>query len=256
LLPVTLYWQALKPMTEDFSIYLQLVIEQDRILGQVDSYPGGGAYPTTMWSPGEVIRDEFRVPVRTGAARPVAANLLTGLYHHKTSQRLPATDASGQATLLPVLARVKIAIPTQPQSPRHALNVNLDNRVRLVGYDLPANQAHPGAEVSLVLYWQVLKSVGADYTVFIHLLDENDVRVGQGDGPPLNNTYPTSFWAAGENLADAHRLKIPSETAPKTYRIAIGLYDPVSGRRLPMLDAQGNIVADRIFLASLEVAAR
>ena len=51
-LPVTLYWQALEPTDEDISIFLQLVAGQDQVLGQVDSYPGGGAYPTSMWSPG------------------------------------------------------------------------------------------------------------------------------------------------------------------------------------------------------------
>ena len=45
-LPVTLYWQALAPTSEDFSIYLQLFGWQQE-LGQRDSYPGGGTRPTS-----------------------------------------------------------------------------------------------------------------------------------------------------------------------------------------------------------------
>lgn len=255
-LPVTVYWEALKPMAEDLSIFVQLVAGQDTILGQTDSYPGGGAYPTSMWSPGEVIRDQFMVPIRRGTNVPEAASLLTGIYHYKTLTRLPAVDGRGQMVTQPVLARVKVAVPTQTQIPQHILHANLADRVRLIGYDLPAGPIRPGTDVRLTLYWEVLGRVGGDYTVFIHLLDASDVRVGQGDGPPLNNAYPTSFWAAGESLADAHRLTIPANAAPGRYRIAVGLYDPISGQRLPMLDPQGKPAADRVMLGDLEVALR
>lgn len=253
-LPVTLYWEALKPTTEDLSIFVQLVAGQDTILGQSDSYPGGGAYPTSMWSPGEVIRDQFMVPIHRGTRVPEAATLLAGIYRYQTQTRLPATDSRGQAVTLPVLARVKLAVPTQPQTPAHPIQANLADRVRLIGYDLPAGPVRPGAEIKLTLYWQVLNKVGGDYTVFIHLLDGNDVQIGQGDGPPLNNTYPTSFWAAGESLADAHRLTIPANAAPGRYRIAVGLYDPISGQRLPVLEPQETPPTNRIIVAALEVA--
>lgn len=255
-LPVTLYWEALQPTAEDLSIFVQLVAGQDTILGQSDSYPGGGAYPTSMWSPGEVIRDQFMVPIRRGTRAPEAAVLLAGIYRYQTQTRLPATDSRGQAVTLPVLARVKLAVPTQPQTPAQPFQANLADRVRLVGYDLPAGPVRPGAEVKLTLYWQVLNKVGGDYTVFIHLLDGNDVQIGQGDGPPLNNAYPTSFWAAGESLADAHRLTIPANAAPGRYRIAVGLYDPISGQRLPVLAPQETPPTNRIILAALEVASQ
>ena len=255
-LPVTLYWQALKPTTEDLSIFVQLVTEQDTILGQTDSYPGGGAYPTSMWSPSEVIRDQFMVPVRRGTSAPEAIFLLAGIYRYQTLARLPAVDGHGHPVTQPALARVKVAIPTQAQIPPHTLHANLADRVRLIGYDLPAGPVRPGAEVKLTLYWQVLGKVGGDYTVSIHLLDGNDVRVGQADGPPLNNTYPTSFWAAGESLADAHRLTIPANIAPGRYRIAVGLYDPISGLRLPVLEPQETPPTNRIIVAALEVASQ
>ncbi|MDQ1301093.1 MAG: 2 protein, partial [Chloroflexota bacterium] len=253
-LPVTLYWQALKPTTEDLSIFVQLVAGQDTILGQTDSYPGGGAYPTSMWSPGEIIRDEFMVPVQRGTTVPEAVRLLAGIYRYKTLNRLPAVDNRGQAVTQPVLTRVKVSAPPRAQFPPHPLDANLADRVRLIGYDLPAEPARPGTDVLLTLYWQALNKVGGDYMVFIHLLDENDARVAQGDGPPLDNAYPTSFWAAGESLADTHRLKIPANIAPGRYRIAVGLYDPISGQRLAVLEPQATPPADRIIVAALDVA--
>ncbi len=256
MLPVTLYWQTLEPTDEDISIYLQLVGGQDQVLGQVDSYPGGGAYPTSMWSPGQIVRDEYMVPLSVAPAEPLAAQLQAGLYRFQTGKRLPAVDPQGQTVNPAVLTRVKIAVPTPSRKPSHVVDANLDNAVRLVGYDLPTGPVAAGSEVPLTLYWQVSRALGKDYTVFVHLLNDDDALMGQGDGPPLDNAYPTSFWSAGENLADTHRLKIPANAEPGKHRIVVGLYDPVSGQRLPVLDDKGQVTGDGILVTQLEIVGK
>ncbi|MEJ5197887.1 MAG: glycosyltransferase family 39 protein [Anaerolineae bacterium] len=256
MVPVTLYWQALRPTDEDLSIFVQLVADRDRILGQVDSYGGGGAYPTSMWSAGEVIPDQYMVPVDRPADGPVAAYLIAGLYRYKTGVRLPAVDPAGRTVGMPILTRVKIAAPTRPSVPQYPLHANLDGKVYLVGYDRSADPVRPGDAITLTLHWQVVEALDRDYTVFIHLLDADDDLINDGDGPPFDNWYPTSFWAAGEYLADGHRLVVPADVGPGRYRIAVGLYEPGSNRRLPVLDSQGNTVADRILLGEVEVGTR
>ena len=72
LLPVTLYWQALAPMDEDFSISLQMFSWQ-QALGQHDSYPAGGARTTSGLAPGQVVRDTHLIPVQGGCRRPDAS---------------------------------------------------------------------------------------------------------------------------------------------------------------------------------------
>ncbi|MCU0500148.1 MAG: glycosyltransferase family 39 protein [Anaerolineae bacterium] len=256
MLPVTLYWQALEPTDEDISIFLQLVAGQDQVLGQVDSYPGGGAYPTSMWSPGQIFRDEYMVPLRSVPGEPLAAQLLAGLYRFQTGKRLPAVDPQGQTVDPAVLTRVKIAVPTPPRKPSHVVDANLNNAVRLVGYDLPTGPVAAGSEVPLTLYWQVSRPLGKDYTVFVHLLGDDDTLMGQGDGPPLDNAYPTSFWSAGENLADTHRLKILPDAKPGHHRIIVGLYDPASGQRLPVLGDKGQLTGYGILVTQLEITGK
>jgi hypothetical protein len=94
LLPVTLTWQPLAPLSEDYTVFVQVVDEQDRIVGQVDSWPLQGTYPTSQWRPGEVIRDPYSIrlqePLPAGNYR-----LLAGFYLLATGQRLPVLDASG-----------------------------------------------------------------------------------------------------------------------------------------------------------------
>jgi hypothetical protein len=153
----------------------------------------------------------------------------------------------------PVLARVKIEAPTPAVHPAHPLDVSLDDRARLIGYDLPAATISAGSDLPITLYWQALKGLDGDYTVFIHLLDDQDNLVGQGDGPPLDNWYPTSLWAAGESLADHHLLHIPAEVKPGSYRIVVGLYDPATGRRLPVVNDKGEITGDRVVVTRVQV---
>lgn len=50
------------------------------------------------------------------------------------------------------------------------------------------------------------------------------------------------------------RPSLPMQRGGK-YRIYVGLYDPDTGERLPVLDDQGRASDDRISLADLEIVA-
>jgi hypothetical protein len=79
--------------------------------------------------------------------------------------------------------------------PQHPLTVNLDGKVRLLGYDLKAEPYKPGEVIGLTLYWQALTAVEKDYTVFTHLLGSynpltNGPLWGGQDSRPGGGTYP------------------------------------------------------------------
>ncbi|TEU15808.1 MAG: hypothetical protein E3J25_03430, partial [Anaerolineales bacterium] len=153
-IPVTLYWQALAPMDEDLSIYIHVFGWHGQPLGQRDSYPGGGTYPTSMWSVGDVVRDTFLVPIRSDAEGPVAAKVEVGLYHLDTMQNLPVVDPRGGTVGQPIISLVKIAVPTTPFKPTQPLDANLANRVRRVGCDLQQEQVRQGDELPIILHSQ------------------------------------------------------------------------------------------------------
>ena len=255
-IPVTLYWQALAPMDEDFSIYIHVFGWHGQPLSQRDSYPGGGTYPTSMWSVGDVVRDTFLVPIRPDADGPVAAKVEVGLYRLQTMQNLPVVDPGGRTVGQPIISLVKIVVPTRPVKPSQPLDANLGNRVRLAGCDLEHDQVKPGDELPITLYWQVIAPLDKDYAVFIHLLDAEDAIAGQGDGPPLEGFYPTSFWGVGETLVDRHRLLVNEDAPPGDYRVVVGLYDRATMQRLPVLAADGQPTGDRIIAATIQVMPR
>jgi len=253
---VGLYWQAVAPMAEDYSIAIHLFGRDRQPLGQIDSYPGGGSYPTSLWSPGEVMYDVYRVPVHADARAPVAARIEVDLYRLATFETLPAVDGAGREVNPVSLGRVKVAGSAPPTTPTNPLSANLGGWVHLAGYDLSANTARPGDEVEVTLHWRVTGRPEEDLTVFLQLLDANGAIVGQGDGPPMDGDYPTSFWAPGEVLVDHHRLRVWEDAPAGTCRVVVGLYNLATGERLPIVNDAGQPIADHVELATVQVAAK
>jgi len=94
-LPLTVYWQAQRQITESYKAFVHLYDEQGNIVAQQDRIPGLGIRPTTSWEEGEVVGDRLHVPIdaslRTGSYR-----LAIGLYDQETGARLEAIRPSGE----------------------------------------------------------------------------------------------------------------------------------------------------------------
>jgi mannosyltransferase len=94
---LTLYWQALAPMQERYTVFTHLLDGNGQILAQVDSEPAGGGWPTDRWLPGDVVRDNYALTV-SPTALPGPHLLEVGMYLLATMERLPVQDrATGSA---------------------------------------------------------------------------------------------------------------------------------------------------------------
>jgi len=245
-LRVDLYWRALAPMDKDYSVYIHLFSPDGRKLGQRDSLAGMGSYPTSRWVPGQIIHDRYLLPVERDVDGPIAADLEVGLYFIEDMTRLPVYDGEGRRVERPLVTRVKIAVPTQPVTPEYALQANF-GFAELTGYAIAQNEhTH---QLSITLYWQVLERTDHDYTVFVHLVDEKGDLLAQRDAPPLGGGYPTHYWAPGEFIRDVHTMPIAASGREKTRRIILGLYDPQTGDRLPLVDQAGQVVGDHVVIS-------
>ena len=95
-LAVTLLWQGLAPLEEDYTVFLQVLDAQDRLVGQVDAWPQQGTFPTSQWTPGEQVRDPYEIQLAADLP-PGDYRLQVGLYLLGTLQRLPVLDEAGNA---------------------------------------------------------------------------------------------------------------------------------------------------------------
>lgn len=81
---ITLYWRALRRPDRDYSVFVQasdqeVIDSPDDIVAQADTRaPVHGWYPTTLWSPGEIVRDDHLIaPPIDRVAKYVAVGLYT-----------------------------------------------------------------------------------------------------------------------------------------------------------------------------------
>lgn len=104
---------------------------------------------------------------------------------------------------------------------------------RLDGYAVTPD-IRPGDAILLSLMWRSLAEVNENYQVFVHLLDEQGTKIAQADGQPVQWLRPTSTWQKGEQIVDHYGLLLPDMLPPGQYTIAVGLYHPTTGQRLPV----------------------
>ncbi len=231
-LPMTIYWRANARIAEDFSVYIRLFDQTDQIIGRWEAFPGGGLYPTRLWQPGEIIVDNYRVPVSLDARGPGVGRIEVGLFRRLPLENLTARDPQGRS-ITPTIARFKIAGASQVQVEGAQAASNFGDQIALVGSTRPQTVA-TGSTLTVKLYWRALAAMTNDYTVFVHLVDAGGKTIAQQDDQPQRGAYPTSFWDVGETIADEHALVIPRDAPAGDYSIEIGVYRASDGARLPI----------------------
>jgi hypothetical protein len=95
-LALELTWQSLAPVNENYTVFVQVLNEQDQIVGQVDAWPVQGTHPTSQWRVGEVVSDPYVVQLR-GDLASGAYRLHVGWYLLSTLRRLPVVNEQGAA---------------------------------------------------------------------------------------------------------------------------------------------------------------
>jgi 4-amino-4-deoxy-L-arabinose transferase-like glycosyltransferase len=141
----------------------------------------------------------------------------------------------------------------------HSVQTDLSGGVRLLGYDLAAEEFEAGDTVDLTLYWQTRQSIEQRYKVFAHVLGEvfNPARGnslwGQQDNEPVGGTRATSSWRVGEVIVDEYSIALDPGVPSGRYAIEIGLYESATGERLSVLDGEGKVVADHLILTYVQV---
>lgn len=96
LVPVTVYWQPLVTADRDYSIYLHLIDETARIVGQADSYPNGGLRRTSRWMPDAIYPDHYTIRITESIESGGPLRLAIGWYEFETGERLSAYDGIGE----------------------------------------------------------------------------------------------------------------------------------------------------------------
>jgi len=130
---------------------------------------------------------------------------------------------------------------------------NFADLALLVDAEIGRATAHPGETVPITLRWRALRSIGADYTAFVHLVGPDGRLHGQIDAWPVQGSYPTSQWAPGEEITDPYQVQLAPDAPPGRYRVEVGWYLLATMQRLQTVDAGGRPTGDSFIVGEFDV---
>ncbi len=84
---VSLCWESLQPLPADYTVFVHLQDDSGELIATGDGPPLGGAFPTSMWRPGDVILDTHLLGM---SAVEGGGRITVGLYNSHDGSRLPA----------------------------------------------------------------------------------------------------------------------------------------------------------------------
>jgi hypothetical protein len=230
---VTLYWEALETINQDYSVFVHLVDDRGVIIVQRDSWPGAGNDPTSDWQVGQVRRDVHPLDVPMSLLAQGPCRLQVGLYDYATGQRLPvhAQDTgAGDLVILPA----ELGLGEESTAALQDVRFEFEGRIALTGYAVQPIVTHPGEHLQITLRWQALRAVHEDYTVFVQFLRGSDQIWGQSDHMPRNGEAATSRWIADQVVTETFELRIGADAPEDNYQLVVGLYESATVRRLKL----------------------
>ena len=91
-LDITMYWQSLQPITENYRVYLKLLDSDGRVWRENDSNPIFGFFLTSQWEEGVILRDRHGLEVPPDAP-PGVYYVTLGLFDPELGKGLkPAVE--------------------------------------------------------------------------------------------------------------------------------------------------------------------
>lgn len=237
-LEVTLYWEALQDLAEDYKVSLRLRDDAGHEWGGYDGRPTSLLYPTFRWSTGEQLFGTVAITPTAGTP-PGRYELQASVYSDVNLVGLDVLDEQGTpsgttATLGSVELSAGRPASQADVQPLYPMEVAITEEVGLMGYDLSAGSAQPGDTLLLKLYWHTLSSPTDDYVLLLRLYDEQGrledevidgpdvtgvaITVGSAQGGqayhPANVYYPTSHWREGEVVLGQYDYRVPVHATP------------------------------------------
>ncbi|MCB9446522.1 MAG: glycosyltransferase family 39 protein [Ardenticatenaceae bacterium] len=144
------------------------------------------------------------------------------------------------------------ALTTADVTIANRLDVDFADGIRLLGYE--GDHRRTGARYRSTTCTGIAQTVVCWVQGVHHLLGEvyninsDNFLWGQQDNEPVNNSRPTTTWRSGEVIVDSYAIPVDAQAPPGTYQIEIGLYDPATGARLPLLNGGDNILLTSVLV--------
>jgi hypothetical protein len=230
-------WRALKARLPRLLISASLVDERGFKWAVRDAEPADSMFPTWIWTAGQQVRDQLRMPVPPETPPGRYRLVLRVVQDDRPLSKLGAdgNPAGGQAELVEIdLARSEDQVRERELkgvSVRPHVPVNAD--LEIAAADYGRAELRPGESSDVTLVWHAQRDVERDYQVRLSLIGPNGAIVGQTASLAVaGDQNPTNRWERDAYFRGQYRLTAASTARPGPARLQVELLDPSSGQAL------------------------
>lgn len=242
---VEAFWRVDKAWPSEYLARVSLLDAAGKLWSEQVFPVAGPDYGMTGARRGDIVRGLYGVSVPRDA--PGGEYAVRILLEDAVAQKLLPLKPTGWRALLPrhtgqamlrVVEREHLfAVPAL----QHTVDAVLGGKVKVLGYSLASEQERPflrpGDAITITVAFQALATMDADYSIFLHLVNNEQEMRGQTDITPHNGVHPTSVWLPGEVVTETLTVILQPGTPPGRLTAILGFYTPSNGARLPVSGA-------------------
>jgi len=215
-LEVTLTWRVFASLPQNYKTALRLKGVSGHDVARLDTQPGHGFYPTSMWRPGELVYDRYALSLDDGTPPGTQYTLQVVLYEAASLRPIGLASIPG----------VVISYPTTRQDVE--VLHTFGSALVLSQADALKTEVGQGDTLPIALKWAAVDRMQRDYDLCVALLNS----AGEVIAPqtvPLASEYPTSRWAQHAVVAGYRQWRVAPDIPPGQYSIVLIVLDAQSG---------------------------
>ena len=134
--------------------------------------------------------------------------------------------------------------PMPEHQPPHRVEMNFDNTLTLLGFEMPKTVFAPGETISLTTHIQTLYPPPATVGWRVELVDSANQVASRVEAEPFGGKYPLQRWPPGKYALEVWRLPLDPNIAPGLYTLRMGLFRRVDGELIDVMPMYSISVAD------------
>lgn len=219
---------------------------QGHVYAQSKARPWNG--PTSAWQAGEV--GEARLDLTVPPNVPEQGYELT----------VTVFDAAHPDHDFTTVTLAQANLPALPRHPYHELDVDAGGSLLFRGYRVDGEErddtvAMPAdRRLGVTFDVQSLRPIYQNLKLFVHLVGPDGRVWPQQDEMVGGVGRQTGSWQSGETARQTVVVGLPPDAPPGEYAFELGVYDPATGQRLPVLGDDGKPSGDAARFGKIIVA--
>ncbi|MDY6874728.1 MAG: 6-pyruvoyl-tetrahydropterin synthase-related protein [Chloroflexota bacterium] len=219
-LDLRLDWSAAKSIAANYGLRLRLTDPAGNEWTRLDTQPGYGFLPTSLWPVGRIVHDRYTLLLPTGIPPGDDYTLTVNLYRVTTWESVGEFISSislDRATLRPDARTI----------------AHFGDELALNRLKVP-ERVQQGETLPLTACWLAIEQPSADYMAEWRLEMAETSRFVIHDSlfTPLAPGSPPATWPAGAWVVGRAVLPIPPTAPPGNYTLSLTLHNPTSGASL------------------------